>query len=292
MAELPGMALKIIGRAGILAAFVPNKLADSTLYSAADMRNKTTVETNIRLGFNAEGQIYGYHVNGTNIPKREVKQVGERFVVELEPDITIEWVPISGDFGGKPILVNPIPEMEKYDIWIHPQAEQGQEFDNTYITPIADAELQDYILTFPAETGLPPLYVVYSHQIRKPNGQFGASQYPRPELNRTSLRADTKRQIEANARKFNGQFVDKSGRVITDWHYGHKYGLENRRLLRAADQMGMTQEELNDFVNSHPDYFLLEDAKTNLSHVNEKPGSDDLRKILRDMRKFLKNRKT
>ncbi|SJN58159.1 S-type Pyocin [Vibrio ruber DSM 16370] len=161
LAELPGMAMKIVGRAGILAAFVPNKLADSTLYSAADMRNKDTVETNIRLGFNTKGRIYGYHVNGANIPKREVKRVGERFVVELGPDVTIEWVPISGDFGGKPILVNPIPEMEKFDIWIHPQADQGQEFDNTYITPIADADLQDYILTFPAETGLPPLYVVY-----------------------------------------------------------------------------------------------------------------------------------
>ncbi|WP_059120888.1 S-type pyocin domain-containing protein [Vibrio sp. MEBiC08052] len=170
LAELPGMALKIIGRAGILAAFVPNKLADSTLYSAADMRNKTTVETNIRLGFNTKGRIYGYHVNGTNIPKREVKQVGERFVVELEPEITIEWVPISGDFGGKPILVNPIPEMEKFDIWIHPQAEQGQEFDDTYITPIADADLQDYILTFPAETGLPPLYVVYKDSPRDKSG--------------------------------------------------------------------------------------------------------------------------
>ncbi|MDW6093302.1 S-type pyocin domain-containing protein [Vibrio rhizosphaerae] len=170
LAELPGLALKIVGRAGMLAAFVPNKLADSTLYSAADMRNKTTVETNIRLGFNADNRIYGYHVNGANIPKREVKRVGERFAVELEPDITIEWVPISGDFGGKPILVNPIPEMEKFDIWIHPQAEQGQEFDNTYITPIADAELQDYILTFPAETGLPPLYVVYKESPRNESG--------------------------------------------------------------------------------------------------------------------------
>ncbi|SJN55509.1 S-type Pyocin [Vibrio ruber DSM 16370] len=293
LAELPGLALKIVGRIGILAAFVPNKLADSTLYSAADMRNKDTVETNIRLGFNTKGRIYGYHVNGADIPKREVKRVGDKFVVELEPDITIEWVPISGDFGGKPILVNPIPEMEKFDIWIHPQADQGQEFDNTYITPIADADLQDYILTFPAEIGLPPLYVVYSHQIREPNGQFGASKYPKPELNRTSLRAETKRQIEEEAFKdANGHFTDSDGNVLTDWHYGHRYGLENRRILRAADQMGMTQEELNDFVNAHPDYFVIEDAKTNLSHVNEKPDSDDLRKILREMRIFLKNRNT
>ncbi|WP_095533350.1 S-type pyocin domain-containing protein, partial [Vibrio spartinae] len=170
LAELPGLTMKIIGRAGMLAAFVPNQLADSTLYSAADIRSKDRVETNIRLGFNTAGRIYGYHVNGAVIPKREVKRVGEQFVVALEPDVTIEWVPISGDFGGKPILVNPIPEMEKFDIWIHPQAEQGQEFDNTYITPIADANLQDYILTFPAETGLPPLYVVYKESARNESG--------------------------------------------------------------------------------------------------------------------------
>ncbi|SIO96726.1 Colicin-E2 [Vibrio spartinae] len=154
----------------MLAAFVPNQLADSTLYSAADIRGKDRVETNIRLGFNTAGRIYGYHVNGAMIPKREVKRVGEQFVVALEPDVTIEWVPISGDFGGKPILVNPIPEMEKFDIWIHPQAEQGQAFDNTYITPIADADSQDYILTFPAETGLPPLYVVYKESARNESG--------------------------------------------------------------------------------------------------------------------------
>ncbi|SIO94492.1 S-type pyocin domain-containing protein [Vibrio spartinae] len=291
LAELPNLTMKIVGRVGILAAFLPSQFGDGTLYNENDLLDKTTVETNIRLGFNADNRIYGYHVNGVNIPKREVTRVGDKFVVALEPDVTIEWVPISGDFGGKPILVNPIPDLQTYNIWVYPEAEQGQEFDNTYITPIADADLQDYILTFPADTGLPPLYVVYSHQVRQPNGQYGASKYPKPELNRTSLRAETKRQIEANARKLNGQFVDNNGREITDWHYGHRKGLENRRILRAADEMEMTQEELNDFVNSHPDYFQIEDARTNLSHANEKPGSDDLEKILEDMDKFLEKRR-
>ncbi|SJN53752.1 S-type Pyocin [Vibrio ruber DSM 16370] len=293
LAELPNLTMKIVGRAGILAAFMPSQLGDGTLNNENDLMDKTTVETNIRLGFNADNRIYGYHVNGVNIPKREVTRVGDKFVVALEPDVTIEWIPMSGDFGGKPILVNPIPDLKTYNIWVYPEAEQGQEFDNTYITPIADADLQDYILTFPADTGLPPLYVVYSHQVRQPNGQFGASKYPKPELNRTSLRAKTKRQIEAEAlRDENGNFTDKKGKALTDWHYGHREGLENRRILRAADQIGMTQEELNDFVNSHPDYFLIEDAKTNLSHVNEKPGSDELEDILEDMKDFLSDRRS
>jgi hypothetical protein len=62
-------------------------------------------------------------------------------------------------------------------------------------------------------------------------------------------------------------------------------------VIKAAEEVGMTQQELNDFMNSRPDYYLIEDAKTNLSHINEKPGSDELNKILGDMKRFLKSRK-
>ncbi|UTZ25259.1 GH-E family nuclease [Vibrio campbellii] len=100
-----------------------------------------------------------------------------------------------------------------------------------------------------------------------------------------------KRQIEAGARKDkNGQFAHNKHNIIEDWHYGHKRGFENRRILRAADEMGMTQAELNDFANAHPDYYQIEDAKTNLSHANEKPGYNDLREIKRDMKLLLKDR--
>nr|WP_152548083.1 hypothetical protein [Photobacterium galatheae] len=53
----------------------------------------------------------------------------------------------------------------------------------------------------------------------------------------------------------------------------------------------MTQPELNDFVNSRLDYFQIEEEKRNWSHVDEKPGYDDLELIKKDMRKFLRNRK-
>ncbi|WP_261888157.1 S-type pyocin domain-containing protein [Vibrio rhizosphaerae] len=258
LAELPGMAMKIVGRAGILAAFVPNKLADSTLYSAADMSNKDTVETNIRLGFNTEGRIYGYHVNGTNIPKREVKRVGERFAVELEPDIIIEWVPISGDFGGKPILVNPIPEMEKFDIWIHPQADQGQEFDNTYITPIADADLQDYILTFPVETGLPPLYVVYNltpkTRLPRTNGRW-IQGVPGNGLWQSDL--------DVVNRVTNGEAIPfKNGRPIFDkWSKGRLI-FENGVLDGTKDDFTRVYDEIANAKNlssSHAAKTLLRD---------------------------------
>lgn len=35
-------------------------------------------------------------------------------------------------------------------------------------------------------------------------------------------------------------------------HYGHIYGSEHRRLAEAAEKVGMTQKQFNDYVNSRP----------------------------------------
>ena len=70
--------------------------------------------------------------------------------------------------------------------------------------------------------------------------------------------------------------------------YGHKYGWENRRLLKAADDLGMTQKQLNDYVNARAANIFDPQNKTdNLSHKHEKPGMDDLDRIKKDMMEFL-----
>ncbi|WP_234498038.1 S-type pyocin domain-containing protein [Vibrio maritimus] len=162
LADMAGFGLKVVGRAGILLALRPAQLGDGTLYGDEDIQTRKGVETLIRFGFDDEGRIHGYHVDATKIPKRSVHRVSDKFVVNLEPDVTLEWVPVAEEIAGTKILVNPIPGLDSHTIYIHPETEQGEEFDNTYITPISDVDLNDYILTFPSETGLPPLYIVYS----------------------------------------------------------------------------------------------------------------------------------
>jgi len=109
----------------------------------------------------------------------------------------------------------------------------------------------------------------------------------KPELNRPSLRADTKRKIEDSALKDgNGNFVDSKGNVISDYHYGHTAGHENRRILAAADELKLTQSQLNDYVNARPEYFKIEDAKRNLSHIDELKGKDNIDHIIIDMENF------
>ncbi|WNJ94326.1 S-type pyocin domain-containing protein [Vibrio ruber] len=147
-----------------LALFMPTKVADSTLYHAEDLRHMAVANTNIRLGFNPSGQIYGYHVKGAEIPVRHVKQVGEKFVVALESDHTLEWVPMQPEDKESHLTTSPIPALDSYHIWIHPEHGEVElaGANGPYTTPIHQINSKDYILTFPAESGIPPVYVVYS----------------------------------------------------------------------------------------------------------------------------------
>ena len=42
------------------------------------------------------------------------------------------------------------------------------------------------------------------------------------------------------------------------------------------------------FINAHPEYFRLENAPRNRGHLDEKPGKNDIERIVRDMKNFIK----
>jgi HNH/ENDO VII superfamily nuclease with conserved GHE residues len=61
-----------------------------------------------------------------------------------------------------------------------------------------------------------------------------------------------------------------TGQVISGpYHYGHRYGYEHRRLVREAQSKGMTQEEFNDWINSHPEWFQIEAPANNMSNSSK-----------------------
>ncbi len=191
----------------------------------------------------------------------EEGQQGPTIFVHPTPEDVPDWNATPGqdsDINLETILVTPVHED---DPWIETYPEEDK------------PHWRDTILVFPEDSGVPPLYVVY--QLRGSDGRFISSGEPKPTLSRPSLREETKRQIEAATQKdAYGNFTDEEGNILTNWHYGHKFGLENRRVLRAAEELGMTQPELNDFMNSRPDYYQIEEKYINLSHKNEKPGID------------------
>jgi hypothetical protein len=107
-------------------------------------------------------------------------------------------------------------------------------------------------------------------------GATPPAQLPK-KLRRPKLRKQTKQAIEDAAEKTpDGKFVDPNTREIIEgkFHYGHTKGKEHRRLAAQAERQGMTQEEFNEWINAHPEWFEIQDRKSNISHRFEKPGND------------------
>jgi hypothetical protein len=126
---------------------------------------------------------------------------------------------------------------------------------------------------------------------RPPGNLFDDPNAPAPRAGelyeRPALRQGTRDTIEASAPKnAQGEFIDAKGNVIQDPHYGHIRGHEHRRIVAAADELGLTQTQLNDYVNSRPEFFQIEEGPINLSHRDELPGLHPYDHIVLDMINF------
>ena len=109
-------------------------------------------------------------------------------------------------------------------------------------------------------------------------------------LTRPPLTKATKDKIkERYIDNKDGTFIHKltGKKIIGPIDYGHIYSWENRRLIKAAESLGMDQATLNKYVNSRDNIFQFENHYENVSHENEKPGNDIPEKMLKDMKKFL-----
>lgn len=96
-----------------------------------------------------------------------------------------------------------------------------------------------------------------------------------PELRRPYLRKATREAIQNAAPKTkDGKFIDpNTGKVIEGkFHYGHKFGMEHRRLKAEAEAKNMSQKEFNEHINNRPEHFQVEDPISNMSHQFEKLG--------------------
>jgi RHS repeat-associated protein len=100
---------------------------------------------------------------------------------------------------------------------------------------------------------------------------------PVVELHRPYLRKATRQEIERRAVKdADGRYLDPNTGLPIQGKpdIGHIWGFEHRRLVKIAQQKGMTQKQFNDWVNSHPEWFQFECPRSNRSHKYEKPGND------------------
>lgn len=150
--------------AGVVALLWPSSLGDSSLYTEEQLKSLKEGRTRVRLHIEqqADGTLKGYGYNTQKrrdwemIPVVQFKAQGSQQVADFGGGVTLIWTPAAtpADTLGIPAL-EAAPQAPQ--IWIYPPTEQA---DNMIVNPTHPPDYKDFILVFPADSGIKPLYIV------------------------------------------------------------------------------------------------------------------------------------
>ncbi|WP_214649864.1 S-type pyocin domain-containing protein, partial [Vibrio anguillarum] len=175
--SISGEALSSFARVGggLITALWPSQLGDGTLEGNPEFATSDTTTMRVRFNMytdeNGKQQIVGIKTGegsayGDRVAKREAVQQGQHFIAELDNGITITWAPDGSTDVLTPDTVLPEnDQLDVHNIWVRPIEEHEQEI-GTVLYP--EEDLAEYIVTFPADAGLSPLYLVFSKPKVKP----------------------------------------------------------------------------------------------------------------------------
>ncbi|UVM62372.1 colicin E3/pyocin S6 family cytotoxin [Pseudomonas sp. B21-010] len=151
---------------GIVALLWPSNLGDSALYSEDQLRDLKQARSRMRLSVEqqADGSLKGYGFYTGQHPDWEMVDVvqftsrADQFIADLGDGIELIWTPAinPADTLGIPAL-EAAPQAPP--IWIYPPTPMA---DSIIVDPIYPPEYRDFILVFPADSGVRPVYVVVS----------------------------------------------------------------------------------------------------------------------------------
>ena len=159
----PVAAGVLIGLVGLL---MPTSLGDGSLYTEKQLRSLEQARTRVRLHVEtqADGTLkgYGYNTQARRdwemIPVVTFQARGEQQVADFGDGVELIWTP-----AVDPSATLGIPALEAAPqaphIWIFPPTLAA---DSIIVNPIYPPEYKDFILVFPADSGVSPLYIVLS----------------------------------------------------------------------------------------------------------------------------------
>ena len=159
----PVAAGVLIGLVGLL---MPSNLSDGSLYTEEQLRSLEQARTRVRLHVEtqADGTLkgYGYNTQARRdwemIPVVTFQVRGEQQVADFGDGVELIWTP-----AVDPSATLGIPALEAAPqaphIWIFPPTPAA---DSIIVNPIYPPEYKDFILVFPADSGVSPLYIVLS----------------------------------------------------------------------------------------------------------------------------------
>lgn len=162
-------SLGVVGAAslaGVAALFWAPSLGDSALYSEDQLRSLEQARTRVRLHIEqqADGSLKGYgFYTGKNrdwemIDVVQFTRRGSQQIADLGDGIELIWTPAvdGSDILGIPAL-EAAPQAPH--IWVYPPTKAA---DRIIVSPVYPPEYKDFILVFPVESGVRPVYIVVS----------------------------------------------------------------------------------------------------------------------------------
>lgn len=148
----------------LVALFIPSSLGDSALYTDEQLRGLEQARTRVRLRVEqqADGSLKGYgFYTGKNrdwemVDVVQFKLRGSQFIADLGEGVELIWTPAvdGSDILGIPAL-EAAPQAPH--IWVYPPTKAA---DGILVNPVYPPEYRDFILVFPASSGIRPVYIV------------------------------------------------------------------------------------------------------------------------------------
>lgn len=203
--------------AGLVALLMPSSLGDSALYSDEQLRSLKQARTRVRLRIEqqSDGNLRGYgFYTGSNRDWEMVDVVqfstrGSQFIADLGEGIELLWTPAV---DGSETLGIPALEAapQAPHIWVYPPTKAA---DGILVNPVYPPEYRDFILVFPADSGVKPVYIVLS---RAPDHAY----YDHPKTLPAfpdAVRVKSKSSVQGGGKR-RARWVDRKGRIY-EWDY-------------------------------------------------------------------------
>ncbi|MGF6169193.1 hypothetical protein M2426_002791 [Pseudomonas moraviensis] len=202
---------------GLVALLIPSSVGDSALYTDEQLSTLKQARTRVRLRVEqqANGSLKGYgFYTGKNRDWEMVDVVqfnarGDRFVADLGEGVELLWTPAvdGSDILGIPAL-EAAPQAPH--IWVYPPTKAA---DGILVNPVYPPEYRDFILVFPADSGVRPIYVVLSRA--RDHAYYG---HPKtlpafPD----AVKVKSKSSVQGGGKQ-RARWVDRKGRIY-EWDY-------------------------------------------------------------------------
>ncbi|MFJ5254790.1 S-type pyocin domain-containing protein [Pseudomonas sp. NPDC088414] len=202
---------------GLVALLMPSNLGDSALYTEDQLLALKQARTRVRLHVEqqADGSLKGYgFYTGRNRDWEMVDVVqftarGNRFVADLGEGIELIWTPAvdGSDILGIPAL-EAAPQAPH--IWVYPPTTAA---NGILVNPVYPPEYRDFILVFPADSGVKPVYIVLSRARDHAYYDHPKTLPAFPD----AVRVKSKSSVQGGGKR-RARWVDRKGRIY-EWDY-------------------------------------------------------------------------